>query len=133
MSPDDGLIIYSELRIALKNFALDTELHCIYEITPINVCEQWSQQNLDWTRFQSIYTNLKEEMNRVAQLVGIKESFIMNMIKQKECKNKETQIKMFKIHSRFYTSLILYDLVNEEPFSRVLEKYGCHKGCHKLS
>lgn len=128
MSPDDGLIIYSELRIALKNFALDTELHCIYEITPINVCDQWSQQSLDWTRFQTIFSNLPEEMSRVAHLVGIRENFIMNMMKQKECKNKETQLKMFKIHTRFYTALILYDLVNEEPFSKVLGKYGCHKG-----
>ena len=59
MSPDDGLIIFSELSNALKCFVLDTELHCIYQITPINICEQWtsSSSKIDWNRYYTIFSN----------------------------------------------------------------------------
>ena len=36
--------------------------------------------------------------------------------------------KPLKIHLRFYTALILNDLVNEVPFANILSKYACQKG-----
>lgn len=131
MSPEDGLIIFSELSNALKCFVLDTELHCIYQITPINICEQWtgSASKIDWNRYYSIYSNLSQDMRRVADLVGVRERFIVKMINGASIsQNNQNDIKMLKVHARFYTALILNDLVNEVPFSAVLEKYDCHKG-----
>jgi len=131
MSPDDGLIIFSELSNALKCFVLDTELHCIYQITPINICEQWtsSSSRIDWNRYFTIYSNLSSDMKRVADLVGVRERFIVKMINGHSINNSNiNDLKLLKIHGRFYTALILNDLVNEIPFASVLVKYDCHKG-----
>ena len=45
--------------------------------------------------------------------------------------SNSTDQKPLKIHLRFYTALILNDLVNEIPFSNVLTKYDCQKGALK--
>lgn len=129
MSPDEGLVIFSELQKALQCFVLTCELHIIYEITPINISEYWqtSSAKLDWSFYLSIIENLDAEKKRVASLVGIRESFIMKMVRGKPI-STDSDRKSLKIHFRFYTALILNDLVNEVPFSELTKKYDCQKG-----
>jgi len=128
MSPDEGLVIFGELQKALQCFVLGNELHIIYQITPINICDYWlnSASHIDWNLFYSIVQNFSADLKRVSELVGVRLSFILKMIKGSSIANSDS--KLLKIHLRFYTCLILNDLVNEVCFASILSKYGCQKG-----
>jgi DNA polymerase theta len=126
MAPEEGLIIFNELQKALQCFVLENELHIIYQITPINICDYWvnSSCNIDWNLYYSLYQTFKPDVKRVSDLVGVRQSFILKMMKS----NTNCDQKLLKIHLRFYTALILNDLVSEVPFSTILNKYACQKG-----
>ena len=146
MSPDEGLIIFKELQKALQCFVLENELQIVYEITPINICDYWLNNSvsstlttatssssslscklIDWNHYLNIIENFSNDKKRVANLVGVRESFIMKMIRGKSITTENDKI-LLKIHLRFYTSLILNDLVNEKPFSKLIDEYKCQKG-----
>lgn len=128
MSPDEGLVIFSELQKALQCFVLENELHIIYQITPINISDYWihSATSVDWNFYFTLIQNFTPDVKRVSDLVGVRQSFILKMIKGASMSSCDQ--KMLRIHLRFYTSLILNDLVNEVPFPTILNKYGCQKG-----
>lgn len=129
MSPDEGLVIFSELQKALQCFVLENELHIIYQITPINICDYWinSSSHIDWNLFYTLLQNFPPDVKRVCDLVGVRQSFILKMIKSGSSSSTSDN-KLLKIHLRFFTALILNDLVNEVPYSAVLSKYSCQKG-----
>ena len=126
MSPDEGLVIFSELQKALQCFVLENELHIIYQITPMNICSYWanSSSSIDWNLYYTMLQNFTPDIKRVADLVGVRQSFLLKMIKG----SANLDAKLHNIHLRFYTALILNDLVNEVPFATLLNKYGCQKG-----
>lgn len=128
MSPDEGLIIFDELQKAMQCFVLENELHIIYQITPINISDYWihSSTRVDWNFYYTLVQNFSPDIKRVSDLVGVRQSFILKMIKG--CSASSCDQKLLRIHLRFFTSLILNDLVNEVPFSTILNKYGCQKG-----
>jgi DNA polymerase theta len=128
MAPDEGLVIFCELQKALQCFVLENELHIIYQITPINICDYWmnSSVSVDWNFYFTVLQNFTPDMKRVGDLVGVRQSFILKMIKGQSVQCCDQ--KLLKIHLRFYTCLILHDLVNEVPFGAVLNKYACQKG-----
>jgi hypothetical protein len=132
MSPDEGLIVISELQKALKCFVLENELHIIYYITPINICDYWltGSNSVDWNIYYNMVQDFTQDVKRVADLVGIRQSFILKVIKGGASFNMNStdNLTQLQIHLRFYTALILNDLVNEVPFSAVLNKYSCQKG-----
>src|SRR4051812_927802 len=43
LPPEEALVVFHELRKARKNFVLDTELHLVYQVTPIfhNIEPNW--------------------------------------------------------------------------------------------
>jgi DNA polymerase I-like protein with 3'-5' exonuclease and polymerase domains len=137
MSPDEGLIIFKELQKALQCFVLENELQIVYEITPINICDYWLNMSssasslscklIDWNHYLSIIENFSNDKKRVANLVGVRESFIIRMIRGKSITTENDKV-LLKTHLRFYTSLILNDLVNEKPFSKLIDEYKCQKG-----
>ena len=126
MSPDEGLIIFSELQKALQCFVLENELHVIYQITPMNICDYWtnSSSSIDWNLYYTLIQNFSPDIKRVCDLVGVRQSFILKMIKG----SSNIDPKLLRVHLRFYTALILNDLVNEVSFSSILNKYNCQKG-----
>ena len=128
MSPDEGLLVFSELQKALQCFVLENELHIIYQITPINICDYWinSSSHIDWNLYYSMLQNFSADMKRVSDLVGVRQSFILKMIKGSSVSGCDP--KLMKIHLRFYTALILNELVSEVPFADILHKFGCQKG-----
>lgn len=83
MSPDEGLVIFGELQKALQCFVLENELHIIYQITPINICDYWvsSSTSVDWNLYFTILQNFTPDLKRVADLVGVRQSFLLKMIK----------------------------------------------------
>ena len=67
-------------------------------------------------------------MKRVAELVGVKESFLAKAVRGRILSKTDAQLKLVGIHKRFYTALVLHDLVHEMALSEVVRKYNCNKG-----
>ena len=67
-------------------------------------------------------------MKHVANVVGVKESFIVRALQMKPPEKTEIQKQKLLIHQRFYTSLVLHDLIKEKPIANVSQEYGANKG-----
>ncbi|KOX75679.1 DNA polymerase theta [Melipona quadrifasciata] len=119
--PREGLVLLEELQKARRCFVLDTELHVIYLVTPLNSGNQIG--NIDWMTFLELWKMLSESERRVGQLVGVEERFLTSAIR-----GVAQSGKMLNIHKRFYTALALHDLVREVPLTVVCKKYGCCRG-----
>lgn len=119
--PKDGLFLFSELVKARRQFALDTELHIICLVTPFNTSNQIG--DIDWFNYLELWRSLSDCEKRVAKYIGVTESFLASAV---------TGIlkpqKTVESHKRFYTSLMLYDLVREIPLTNVCKKYNCCRG-----
>lgn len=76
----------------------------------------------------SIWETLSTGMRRVAEVVGVKESFLARAIQGRIPTKTSAQLRSLAIHKRFYTSLVLHDLVQEVPLNEVCRKYKCNKG-----
>ncbi|ROT77098.1 putative DNA polymerase theta-like [Penaeus vannamei] len=126
LSPDEGLHVFSELHRARKCFVLENELHIIYQVTPVYVSSAWP--NMDWLTFLSIWESLSEDMKRVAELVGVEESFIVRAMKGTVNRKVRRQAKQLAVHQRFYTALALHELVQEVPLNTVARKYAATRG-----
>ncbi|XP_053395972.1 DNA polymerase theta-like [Mercenaria mercenaria] len=124
ISPDEGLVVFSELQRARQCFVLENELHIIYQVTPI-----YAQiDSIDWYQYFSIWETLTIGMRKVAELVGIQESFLAKAVRGRILTKTSAQLKLLAIHKRFYTALVLHDLVQETPLNVVARKYNCNKG-----
>lgn len=126
LPPEDGLMLFEELDRARRCFVLDTELHILYLITPYSVCHQWS--NLDWMSFLNMWEKLPPSDKRVADLVGVRESFLFNATRGKINTNSAKIHQKLQVHKRFYTALALQDLINEVPLNVVADKFQCSRG-----
>ncbi|ESO92507.1 hypothetical protein LOTGIDRAFT_120568 [Lottia gigantea] len=126
LSPDEGLVVFADLQKARKCFVLESELHVIFLVTPI-----YSQEiagNIDWYQFYGMWENMAPDMRRVAELVGVEESFICRAIRGRILTKTTQQMRAVAIHKRFYTALVLHELVNEKPLNDIIKKYHCNKG-----
>ncbi|XP_056015539.1 DNA polymerase theta-like [Ostrea edulis] len=126
LSPDEGLVVFAELQKARQCFVLENELHIIYLVTPIYSLDLGG--GMDWYKFYCLWDKLSPDKKRVAQLVGVKEAFLTRAIQGRVPTNTENQMRSLAIHKRFYTCLILSDLVQEVPLGEVCHRYGCNKG-----
>ncbi|XP_072116401.1 DNA polymerase theta [Mobula birostris] len=124
LSPPDALRIFADLQKAMKGFVLENDLHILYQITP--VYEEWV--TIDWYQFFCLWENLSASLKRVAELVGIEEGFLARSIKGKLIPKTGKQHRQMAIHKRFFTSLVLLDLINEVPLGIVAKKYHCSRG-----
>uniref|UniRef100_A0A8D2IKD5 DNA polymerase theta n=1 Tax=Varanus komodoensis TaxID=61221 RepID=A0A8D2IKD5_VARKO len=122
--PVAALEIFADLQRAMKSFVLENDLHCLYLVTP--VYEDWTK--IDWYLFFCLWEKLPASMRRVAELVGVEESFLACSVKGKVIARTEKQHRQMAIHKRFFTSLALLDLINEVPLMNVAKKYGCNRG-----
>ncbi|CAL7951362.1 unnamed protein product [Xylocopa violacea] len=119
--PREGLLLLEALQKARRCFVLDTELHVVYLVTPINSGSQIG--TIDWMTFFELWKMLPESERRVGQLVGVEERYLTSAIK-----GIVRPGKSLGICRRFYTALALYDLVREVPLNTVCKKYGCCRG-----
>lgn len=126
LPPEEGLALFTELEKARQCFVLETELHLIYLVTPYSACNQWN--NLDWMLFLDLWEKLPASMKRVGDLVGVRESYIVNATRGKIQTNTTKLYQKLMIHKRFYTALALQDLVNEVPLNEVATKFNCNRG-----
>ncbi|XP_064629325.1 DNA polymerase theta-like [Lineus longissimus] len=126
LSPDEGLKVFTDLQKARRNFVLDSELHILYQVTPIYVSDMWG--DIDWYQYLVMWESLTPSMKRVAELVGVQERFLHKAISGRVPKKTEQQLRTLAVHLRFYTALVLNDLVKEMPLPVVGEKYKCNRG-----
>ena len=124
----EALLVLADLQMASKAFALDSELHLVYQVTPIFVINQLS--NIDWFNFMYIYQALSVAHRNAAKLIGISELFLVKMASSggEISSSSEKQKRLLNIHVRFFASLILNDLINETSLNELCSKYKCNKG-----
>ncbi|KAE9543083.1 hypothetical protein AGLY_002994 [Aphis glycines] len=125
VTPEIGLKLIKELDRARQNFVLDSELHLLYLITPYSVSDQIG--HLDWFRVLGVWEKLPNSMRKVGDMIGIEEGFIVKAMTGTSFSSSSDKHKL-AVHRRFYTSLLLYDLINEVPINTVVLKYGTSKG-----
>lgn len=94
MPPGEGFLLFSELQRARQSFVLESELHAVYLVTPFSVCYQL--QELDWLAYLDMWEKLSPSMQRVGELVGVKESFLVKAMRR----NSNIDQKTLKIHKR---------------------------------
>ncbi|KAI4579165.1 hypothetical protein MJG53_001038 [Ovis ammon polii x Ovis aries] len=120
----DTLDIFADLQRAMKGFVLENDLHIVYLVTP--VFEDWT--TIDWYRFFCLWEKLPASMKRVAELVGVEEGFLARCVKGNLVARTERQHRQMAIHKRFFTSLVLLDLISEVPLKEINQKHGCNRG-----
>ncbi|XP_051841327.1 DNA polymerase theta [Antechinus flavipes] len=124
LSPTEALDIFADLQRAMKGFVLENDLHIVYLVTPLY--EDWTA--IDWYRFFCLWEKLPTSLKRVAELVGIEEGFLARSVKGRIVAKTEKQHRQMAIHKRFFTSLVLLDLISEVPLKDIIQKYGCNRG-----
>ncbi|XP_051940194.1 DNA polymerase theta isoform X1 [Hippocampus zosterae] len=124
LSPTEALGIFADLQRAMKGFVLENDLHILYLITPLYA--EWT--TIDWYQFFCLWEQLSTSMKRVAELVGVQESFLARSVGAKLVAKTEKQCRQMAIHKRFFTTLVLHDLVREVPLAAVASKYNCNRG-----
>ncbi|XP_003248103.1 DNA polymerase theta isoform X1 [Acyrthosiphon pisum] len=125
VTPEIGLKLIKELDRARQNFVLDSELHLLYLITPYSVSDQIG--HLDWFRVLHVWEKLPHSMRKVGDMIGIEEGFIVKAMTGTSFSTSSDKHKL-AVHRRFYTTLLLHDLINEIPINTVVLKYGTSKG-----
>ncbi|TNM85601.1 hypothetical protein fugu_007872 [Takifugu bimaculatus] len=124
LSPPESLAVFADLQRAMKGFVLENDLHILYLITPLYA--EWT--TIDWYQFFCLWEQLSSSMKRVAELVGVQEGFLARSVSGKLIAKTEKQRRQMAVHKRFFTTLVLHDLVNEVPLGTVASKYSCSRG-----
>ena len=97
-----------------------------FQVTPIYAVG--IGDSIDWYQYFCLWETLSAGMKRVAELVGVKESFLAKAVRGRILTKTDAQLKLLGVHKRFYTALVLHDLVHEMPINEVVRKYNCNKG-----
>ena len=140
LSPEEGLVVFNELKKARQQMILDNELHIVYQVTPI-----YHNITPDWDIYLSIYSKLKSDYIKVANLVGVNEEFLVYATSNRPNNNNNNnnnhnhnsshsdliyynKYSEFDIHTRFFAALILNDLTKEISISSVSQFYHVPRG-----
>jgi DNA polymerase theta len=126
LAPDEGIVVYKELQKARRCFVLESDLHVLYQVTPIYLSD--TLRDLSWLEYLNMWNDLGAGEKYVGSLVGIDEAFIFRAMTGTYSKRNSALAGRFSVHQRFYIALALNDLVNEMPITKVAEKYSLNKG-----
>ena len=94
-------------------------------MTPIYGCT-WS--DLDWYHYLRLWEHLSPDMKRVAELVGVQERFLARAVRGRIPSKTTQQARSVAVHRRFYTALLLQDLICEMSLPDAATKYKCNRG-----
>ena len=84
--------------------------------------------SVDWYSYMCMWEHLSPSMRRVGDLVGVQDGFLTKAVQGRIRKNTFEHRRLLALHKRFYTALILHDLVNEMSLSKACQKYKCTRG-----
>ncbi|KND02903.1 uncharacterized protein SPPG_01983 [Spizellomyces punctatus DAOM BR117] len=113
LAPEEAHIVYLELDRSSANFVLKDELHTVYHVTP-----PYIQIEVDWNQLRSLYMNFTETSSHIAHLLGIQEHVLYS-----SARRSRLTITEQRTYSRFYTALVLNDLVQEKPFDVIMKRF----------
>lgn len=88
------ILVFSELQRARQSFVLETDLHAVYLVTPLSVCYQLKE--IDWLFYLDLWEKLSNSMQKVGELVGVKESFLVKAMRNSNKLDNRT----LQIHKR---------------------------------
>lgn len=94
MPPGEGFLLFTELQKARQSFVLESELHAVYTVTPFSVCYQLN--DINWLLYLDLWEKLSVSMQRVGELVGVKESFLVRAMRG----NNKLDHRTMQIHKR---------------------------------
>ncbi|XP_057854248.2 helicase and polymerase-containing protein TEBICHI isoform X1 [Cryptomeria japonica] len=150
LSPEESLTVLEDLARAREGFVLASDLHLLYEITPINVDIQ-----PDWELYYQRFMELCPLDQAVGNRVGIMEPFLMRMAhgapilqhdkssrNGKSPRDKSSRLlanrknssstpsieQTLRVCRRFYVALMLAQLVQEVPLNVVCEDFKVPRG-----
>ena len=98
----------------------------IFQVMPIYMQSQWP--DLDWYHYFNLFEKLPPQYKRVGEIVGVEEGFLARAIRGRIPTRTEEQRQKLAIHHRFYSALVLLELVNEIPLKTVSRRYNVNKG-----
>ncbi|OUM69308.1 hypothetical protein PIROE2DRAFT_22480, partial [Piromyces sp. E2] len=117
LSPEESIIVYKELKKAMLKFVLLDELHMVYHVTPI-----YSIPEPNWNHLLKLYNNLSPIHRHIANTINLNEGFIIQAV------HRRPDLKASIPYRRFYSALMLNDLIHEVDFGQVVEKYQVNRG-----
>eukprot|EP00850_Spirogloea_muscicola_P005539 SM000025S08434 [mRNA] locus=s25:718080:729951:- [translate_table: standard] len=124
LPPDEALVVYDDLKTARDGFVLSTDLHLLYQVTPVYITLE-----PDWSKYYSHFLRLSPQDQAVGVRVGVTESFLLRMLHIGQIKNQNMRrrVKSMKFNGlqkdekdiegtlricrRFYVSLLLAKVV----------------------
>jgi DNA polymerase theta len=74
--PEDGVFIYNEMKMALKGFVMDGDMHVLYTFTPVY---DLGGANINWRVYWNEMEQLDESELRVMQFLGLKPTVMNRM------------------------------------------------------
>ncbi|NXB89399.1 HELQ Helicase, partial [Vidua chalybeata] len=114
-------ILYRELKKGLEGLVLESNLHLLYLSTPYDMTSTCSP---DWIIYLRQFNQLSAAEQKVADIVGVPESFITKMASgQAIRKNVDNAVV-----NRFYLTFVLYTLLKETNIWSVSEKFNLSRG-----
>ena len=128
LTPEDGIFVHSEMRRALASFVMESEMHCLYLLTPIPSPTQPIE--LQWPKFRDHVESLSEPDLRAFTLIGVS-PLLVNRLALSGASLPETtpeEIALARTYRRAYTCFQLRDLCNEVPIHEIALRYGVPRG-----
>ena len=123
LPPQSAIWVAGELTIARQNFVLDTDLHLIYQVTPVN-----EGPEPKWDMYPDLLARLSAKEKKVAKLIGIDEGqLIMWSNPNRRPKYGDSDKHVVRAR-RFYQALMLNELIREIPISSVADKFHVPRG-----
>ncbi|XP_057881053.1 helicase POLQ-like isoform X2 [Melospiza georgiana] len=114
-------ILYRDLKKGLQGLVLESNLHLLYLSTPYDMTSTCSP---DWMIYLRQFTQLSAAEQKVADIVGVPESFITKKASgQAVRKNVDHAVV-----NRFYLTFVLYSLLKETNVWSVSEKFNLSRG-----
>jgi DNA polymerase theta len=153
LSPEEGLLVYVDMQKAQKGLIMANELHYLYLLTPVSLSFR-----VNWQLFHQIFKRLSAIEHGICERIGIQEDYIVNYSVQgrvtqeslqfnrdvilpsdsQSAEQQEQALKAFQEmnkeliirqrHIRFYTTLILKDLLHDHPLDQIANFYGLTVG-----
>ncbi len=90
LSPDEALAVFTDLQKARRCFVLESELHVIYQVVPFYAAQRW--EDLAWNNYLDLWAALPGDMQRVGDLVGVEERFMLRCFRGTVNKQVESYV-----------------------------------------
>ena len=131
LPPDVCRDIVGDLEKAQKAFVLDSDLHLIYLCVPLN-----EDSPIDWNRLAFLLKKMDATSCSISDKVGVNLGLVNNQVQGTAMKRQKVSGKgglnerssgiggQERICKRFWTALILQDVINETPWKTIEAKYG---------